>query len=145
MCADESQDLFDRLKHMMIKLMALAYPDTKEEYKIYTDASNIAIEPCLTQQIYNAEMKRTMEKSVYFISYKVGDTQMRWKLLIQKYKPFSTPLKKLHHYLHCRERNIYTEHKPLQYILNSPIQNQKNPAVGFVYSRLKLYNRVLTK
>lgn len=84
MCVDECQDLFDRLKHLMSKLMTLSYPDTKKEYKTYTDASDIAIGVCLKQQIYGAEMKRAMEKHVYSLSPKLSDTQMRWSTIEKK-------------------------------------------------------------
>lgn len=81
MCEDECQDLFQRLKHM---ITLMTYPDTKKEYKIYTDTSNLAIGACLTLQIYDAVMKRAMEIPVYFLSHKLSDTQMRWSIIEKK-------------------------------------------------------------
>ena len=122
---DACQMAFDRLKAMLADMVTLAYPDPSREYRLYTDASNHSIGACLTQCVVDELEGQEIEKPVYFLSHKLSDTQTRWSTIEREAYAIHYSLQKLHHYLHGATFTIYTDHKPLQYLLNSPMQNRK--------------------
>ena len=119
------QVAFDRLKKMLHDMVILAYPDPNKNYKLYTDASDFCIGACLTQQFFDETKKREVEKPIYFLSHKLSDTQTRWSTIEKEAYAIHYALQKLHHYLHSATFTIYTDHRPLQFLLNSPMQNKK--------------------
>ena len=116
----ECQTAFDFLKESLTVVPLLAYPDTNKPYVLYTDASNNCIGACLTQKTDNEE-----EKPIYFLSQKLSPTQMRWSTIEKEGYAIYYALQKLDHYLHNARFTIKTDHKPLKYILDSPMQNKK--------------------
>lgn len=98
---------------MMSKSVVLAYPDLNKEYKLYMDASDLVIGACLTQQIYDEETKREMEKFIYFLSHNLSDTQRRWSDIEKEVNAIHYALQKVHHYFHSSKFTTYTDHKPL--------------------------------
>ena len=98
----------------------LAYPDTNKPYALYTDASNNCIGACLTQKTDDEE-----KKPIYFLSHKLSQTQTRWSTIEKEGFAIYYALQKLDHYLHNAKFTIKTDHKPLKYILDSPMQNKK--------------------
>jgi len=122
---DTCQVAFVRLKNMLSDMVILAYPDPNKDYRLYTDASNFSIGACLTQRVYVELEDKEIEKPIYFLSHKLSDTQTRWSTIEKEAYAIHYSLQKLHHYLHSATFTIYTDHKPLQYLLNSPMQNRK--------------------
>ena len=116
----ECQTAFDFLKESLTVVSLLAYPDTNKPYVLYTDASNNCIGACLTQKTDNEE-----EKPIYFLSHKLSPTQTRWSTIEKEGYAIYYALQKLDHYLHNARFTIKTDHKPLKYILDSPMQNKK--------------------
>ena len=68
----EHQEAFDFIKNSLTVVPMLIYHDINEPYTLYTDASDTCIGACLTQ---NVELE---EKSIYFLSHKLGKTQCKW-------------------------------------------------------------------
>ena len=116
----ECQTAFDFLKESLTVVPLLAYPDTNKPYVLYTDASNNCIGACLTQKTDDEE-----EKPIYFLSHKLSPTQTRWSTIEKEGFAIYYALQKLDHYLHNARFTIKTDHKPLKYILDSPMQNKK--------------------
>ena len=116
----ECQTAFDFLKESLTVVPLLAYPDTNKPYVLYTDASNNCIGACLTQKTDDEE-----EKPIYFLSHKLSQTQTRWSTIEKEGFAIYYALQKLDHYLHNAKFTIKTDHKPLKYILDSPMQNKK--------------------
>ena len=116
----ECQTAFDFLKESLTVVPLLAYPDTNKPYVLYTDASNNCIGACLTQKTDDEE-----EKPIYFLSHKLSPTQTRWSTIEKEVFAIYYALQKLDHYLHNARFTIKTDHKPLKYILDSPMQNKK--------------------
>ena len=116
----ECQTAFDFLKESLTVVPLLAYPDTNKPYVLYTDASNNCIGACLTQKTDDEE-----EKPIYFLSHKLSQTQTRWSTVEKEGFAIYYALQKLDHYLHNAKFTIKTDHKPLKYILDSPMQNKK--------------------
>ena len=65
------------------------------------------------------------EKPIYYLSHKLSDTQTRWSTIEKEAFAIKWALEKLDHYLHNAKFVIKTDHKPLKYILNSPLNNKK--------------------
>ena len=116
---------FDSLKNSLIGASVLAYPDLNKPYNLYTDASNFAIGACLTQTHFDQDEGREVERPIYFLSHKLSDTQSRWSTIEKEAFAIFYALQKLDHYLHNSTFVIYCDHKPLEYLFKSPIQNKK--------------------
>ena len=108
---------------MLIEIPSLSFPDTTSSYTLFTDAIDKCIGACLTQVISTSEGK--FEKPIYFLSYRLSGAQKRWPIIEKEAYAIYYSLQKLDHYLHNAEFVIKCDHKPLKYILESPIQNKK--------------------
>jgi len=126
--SEACQKAFDYLKESLTIVPLLAYPDLQKPYVLYTDASDTCIGACLTQPCEDSgiEIPGTRnEKPLYFLSHKLSDSQTRWSTVEKEAFAIHYALQKLDHYLHNSEFVIRTDHKPLKYLLESPMQNKK--------------------
>ena len=92
------------------------------------DASDTCIGACLTQPADGEEEVIPgirNEKPIYYLSHRLSDTQKRWSTIEKEAFAIHFALQKLDHYLHNAEFTIRTDHKPLKYLLESPMQNKK--------------------
>ena len=122
------QKAFDYLKESLSVVPLLAYPDPNKSYTLYTDASGTCIGACLTQACETNEgalPNVPNEKPIYYLSHKLSKTQCKWSTVEKEAYAIHFALQKLDHYLHGAEFVIKTDHKPLKYLLDSPIQNKK--------------------
>ena len=122
---DKYQIAYDKLKGMLAEKVTLAYSDLTRAYNLYTDASDYAIGAFLTQTLYYEDKGKEQENPIYFLSHKLSDTQTRWSTIKKETYAIHYALQKVNHYLHGAEFVIYSDHKPLEYLLNSPMQNRK--------------------
>lgn len=118
--SETCQRAFDYLKKSLTVVPLLTYPDINKPYVLYTDASDECVGACLTQQTDEGE-----EKPIYYLSHKLSKTQKKWPTIEKEAYAIHYALQKLDHYLHNAEFVIRTDHKPLKYILDSPMQNKK--------------------
>ena len=116
----ECQKSFDYIKDSLSVVPLLMYPDTNKPYVLYTDASDTCIGACLSQLDESGE-----EKPIYFLSHRLSRTQTRWSTIEKEAFAIHYSLQKLHVYLHGAEFTIKTDHMPLKYLLESPMQNRK--------------------
>ena len=125
---DECQSAFEYLKQSLTVVPLLAYPDPNVPYTLYTDASNSCIGACLTQK---CDMNDSVlpnvknEKPIYYLSHKLSKTQCKWSTIEKEAFAIHFALQKLDFCLHNARFVIKTDHKPLKYLLESPIQNKK--------------------
>ena len=82
---DIYQAAFDSLKMKLAKMVILVYPDPNRDYGLYTYTSDESIGACLSQMLYDQKDKKIncffyflVEKTIYFLSHKLSDTQTRW-------------------------------------------------------------------
>lgn len=115
-----SQEAFNFFKESLTVVPFLAYPDTNKPYILYTDASDNCKGACLTQKTDEGE-----DKPIYYLSHKLSKTQEKWSTIEKEAFAIHYALQKLDHYLHSAQFTIRTDHKPLKYILESPMQNKK--------------------
>ena len=121
-------EAFQYLKDSLSVVPLLAYPDTNKPYTLYTDASGTCIGACLTQSCDMADDKIpnvSNEKPIYYLSHKLSKTQCKWSTVEKEAYAIHFALQKLDHYLHGAQFVIKTDHKPLKYLLESPMQNKK--------------------
>ena len=71
------------------------------------------------------EKGRKLKNPSIFLSHKLSDNQSRWSTIEKEAYAIHYSLQKLDHYLHGAEFIVRTDHKPLKYLLESPMQNRK--------------------
>ena len=126
--SEECQKAFEYLKASLTVVPLLSYPDPNKPYTLYTDASNSCIGACLTQQCDDEDgilPNVKNEKPIYYLSHKLSRTQCKWSTIEKEAFAIHYSLQKLDYYLHNSRFVIKTDHKPLKYLLESPIQNKK--------------------
>ena len=109
----------DFIKESLTSVPLLAYPDPNVPYILYTDASDTCIGSCLTQTCEGED------KPIYYLSHKLSRSQCKWSTVEKEAYAIHFSLQKLDYYLHNAEFVIKTDHKPLKYLLESPMQNRK--------------------
>lgn len=127
---DVHQKAFDYLKDSLSIVPLLAYPDPNKSYTLYTDASGTCIGACLTQACESDDIVPENklvpnEKPIYYLSHKLSRTQCKWSTVEKEAYAIHYALQKLDYYLHNAVFTIKTDHKPLKYLLESPMQNKK--------------------
>ena len=116
---DECQAAFDFIKTHVCTVPILSFPDPNKPYIIHTDASNYGIGAVLSQKTDDGE------KPIYFFSQKLSDTQRRWSVIERECFAILTALKKFDHYIHGTPTTLFTDHKPLEFLLRGDIQNPR--------------------
>ena len=124
------QNAFDFLKESLTVVPLLSFPDPNKEYILYTDASDTAIGACLVQESDKTDDENLFpgiknEKPIYFLSHKLSDTQTRWSTVERECYCIHYALQKLDAYLHNATFRVFSDHKPLKYLLEAPMKNKK--------------------
>ena len=117
--SDTHQRAFEYLKDSLTAVPLLVYPDSSKPYVLYTDSSDTCIDACLTQECDGDE------KPIYYLSHKLSRSQCKWSVVEKEAFAIHFALQKLDFYLHNSQIVIRTDHKPLKYLLESPMQNKK--------------------
>ena len=135
------------MKQDLLKLPYLANPDLNKPYVLNTDASDECIGACLAQLTTSPIPGETqeVEKPIYLLSHKLSRTQCRYSTIEKEAFAINSSLQKLNHYLYNAEFKIKTDHKPLKYMLDAPMQNKKNSALGLKHFCLQLYHIIHTR
>ena len=113
------QKAFDYIKDSLTVVPLSSYPNPNSPYTLFTDASDTCIGSCLTQ------MCDGDEKPIYYLSHTLSKLQCKWSTVEKGAYSIHYALQKLDFYLHNAEFVIKTDHAPLRYLLNSPMQNKK--------------------
>ena len=117
--SDTHQRAFEYLKDSLTAVPLLVYPDSSKPYVLYTDSSDTCIGACLTQECDGDE------KPIYYLSHKLSRSQCKWSVVEKEAFAIHFALQKLDYYLHNSQFVIRTDHKPMKYLLESPMQNKK--------------------
>ena len=65
------------------------------------------------------------QKPIYYLSHNLSKSQCKWSVVEKEAYAIHFALQKLDYYLHNAQFIIKTDHKPLKYLLESPMQNKK--------------------
>ena len=60
-----------------------------------------------------------------YLTHKVRSSQCKWSVVEKEAYAIHFALQKLDYYLHNAQFVIKSDHKPLKYLLESPMQNKK--------------------
>ena len=117
--SDIHQRSFEFIKDSLTTVPLLVYPNCNKPYTLYTDASLSCVGACLTQKCDGDE------KPIYYLSHKLSMSQCKWSTVEKEAYAIHFALSKLDYYLHNAQFVIKTDHKPLKYLLESPMTNKK--------------------
>ena len=126
----ECQAAFEFPKDSLTTVLALAYQDTSKPYILYTNASDDCTGTYLCpKQDTQGEMKpnKPHENPIHYLSHKLIASQTNWPKIEKEAFAIFYALQKLDQYLHNSVFVIRTDHKPLRYITDSPVQNKNIP------------------
>ena len=71
------------------------------------------------------QLSDNKENPIYYLSHKLSRSQCKWSTVEKEAFAIHFSLQKLDYYLHNAEFVIKTDHKPLKYLLESPMQKRK--------------------
>ena len=117
--SETHQRAFEYLKDSLTDVHLLVYPDSNKPYVLYTDSSDTCIGVYFTQECDGDE------KPIYYLTHKLSRSQCKWSVVEKETFAIHFALQKLDYYLHNSQFVIRTDHKPLKYLLESPMQNKK--------------------
>ena len=110
---EECEKAFQELKKILTSEPVVALPDFTRRFYLQTDASLTGIGWTLSQRYDN------LEKAVIYGGRRLDESEQRLSVIEREALAIVTAVKKLHPYLHGRQFTILTDHKPLNYILNT--------------------------
>ena len=112
--SDEQLQAFVTLKNLLCRSTVLSVADHNEPFHIQCDASEYAVGACVTQLDSSGE-----ERPIAFASSKLSDTQRRWSILEKEAYAVVYALQRFDHLIFGCRIVIYTDHDPLQYLINN--------------------------
>ena len=106
----------------------LADPDTSKPYILYIDVGDDCTGACLCQEKdTQGEMKSNEqnEKPIHYLLHELTASQINLHTMEKEAFTIFYTVPKLDQYLHDLEFVFRTDHKPLMYIMSSPVQNKR--------------------
>ena len=117
---EDEENAFRQLKDSLASERVMAPPDLCRPYRLYTDASNIAVGAVLTQVDDNG-----IERPIHYVSKALSGPQRRWATIEKELFSVVHALRKLQPYLQGADLTILTDHKPLRSIFQCELKNSK--------------------
>jgi len=110
----EERRSFEALKELLCESTTLMVADYDLPFRIQCDASDYAVGACVTQ--VDGEGR---ERPLAFASSKLTETQQRWSVLEKEAYAVVYALKSFDHMVFGCSIEVYTDHDPLQYLINN--------------------------
>jgi len=110
----EQREAFIKLKDKLCLTVKLAVPDYTRPFLIQCDASDIAVGCCLSQKTNDGQ-----EQPLAFASVKLTETQTRWSTIEKEAYAVVYALQQFEHIVFGSKIHLFTDHNPLQYIINN--------------------------
>ena len=98
----------------------MADPNIQKPFKLYTDASDVAVGAILVQQD-----DKQVERPVHYVSRCFRGSEKAWSTIEKDAYAIVYALTKLRPYLYGAKFVIYTDHKPLKSLFLSEVKNTK--------------------
>jgi hypothetical protein len=111
---NEQQKSFEKIKQKLITSPVLIYPDLEKPFRLYTDASNIALGAVLQQKGEDGK-----EHPVAFISKKLTKQQQKYHSTELECFAAKWAVKKFHHYLAGNKFTIISDYKNMKWWFNN--------------------------
>ena len=116
---------FQMLKDMLYSALILKYPDTSEQYMLYTDTSKYGWAGVLTQRHTSTVGRKeiTMDHLVSYVSGLFCGSQLNWATLTKEAYTIYMSIKKSTFYLTGHEITLRSDHLPLKKFLGKMTLN----------------------
>ena len=136
---DQCSKAFNHLCELLMEYPILRYPDPKQGYILYTDASGIGWSGVLTQE-YLDEKGKGKNHPICYVSGQFRLSQLNWAALTKEAYVIYMSVRRLSFYVTDAEVTIRSDHLPLKKFLNKQTMNSKvnNWAVELEQFRLHL-------
>ena len=136
---DQCSKAFNHLRELLMEYPILRYPDPKQGYILYTDASGIGWSGVLTQEHLD-EKGKGKNHPICYVSGQFRGSQLNWAGLTKEAYAIYMSVRRLSFYVTDTEVTIRSDHLPLKKFLNKQTMNSKvnNWAVELEQFRLHL-------
>ena len=108
---DPQETAFQKVKELVMKAPVLAYYDPSQELDVECDASERGLGAVLTQN----------GKPVAYASRALTDTETRYAQIEKEMLAIVYALEKFHQYTYGRRVTVYSDHQPLETIIQKPL------------------------
>ncbi|KZR99869.1 Uncharacterized protein APZ42_004097, partial [Daphnia magna] len=114
----EQKEAFNALKQRLTSSPILRHPDlTSAQYSIDTDASQYGIGAILRQNQQGEEVV------IAYTSKHLLDREANWSTIEKELYAIIHAIKTFHVYVHGTQITVYSDHKPLEYIMKKQSQS----------------------
>ena len=136
---DQCSKAFNHLRELFMEYPILRYPDPKQVYILYTDASGIGWSAVLMQEHLD-EKGKMKNHPICYVSGQFRGSQLNWAALTKEAYAIYMSVQRLSFYVTDAEMTIRSDHLPLKKFLNKQTMNSKvnNWAVELEQFRLHL-------
>ena len=136
---EQCSKAFNHLRELLMEYPILRYPDPKQGYILYTDASGIGWSGVLTQEHLD-ERGKAKNHPICYVSGQFRGSQLNWAALTKEAYAIYMSVRRLSFYVTDAEVIIRSDHLPLKKFLNKQTMNSKvnNWAVELEQFRLHL-------
>ena len=121
---DQCSKAFNHLRELLMEYPILRYPDPKQGYILYTDASGIGWSGVLTQEHLD-EKGKAKNHPICYISGQFRGSQLNWAALTKEAYAIYMSVRRLSFYVTDAEVTIRSDHLPLKKFLNKQTMNSK--------------------
>ena len=111
--SEECQQSFEQLKNALLSSAVLAYPNFKERFTLYTDASNTGLGAVLSQNING------VEKTIAFASRSLKKHERKYATIERECLALVWGIKHFRPYPYGKMFDIVTDHNPLKWLDNA--------------------------
>ena len=136
---EQCSKAFNHLRELLMEYPILRYPDPKQGYILYTDASGIGWSGVLTQE-HMDDKGKAKNHPICYVSGQFRGSQLNWAALTKEAYAIYMSVCRLSFYVTDAEVTIRSDHLPLKKFLNKQTMNSKvnNWAVELEQFRLHL-------
>ena len=136
---DQCSKAFNHLRELLMEYPILRYPDPKQGYILYTDASGIGWSGVLMQE-HMDDKGKAKNHPICYMSGQFRGSQLNWAALTKEAYAIYMSVRRLSVYVTDTEVGIRRDHLPLKKFLNKQTMNSKvnNWAVELEQFRLHL-------
>ena len=136
---EQCQKAFNHLRELLMEYPILCYPDPKQGYGLYTDASGIGWSGVLMQE-HKDEKGKTKHHPICYVSRQFCGSQLNWAALTKEAYAIYMSVRRLSFYITDVDIMVRSNHLPLKKFLNKQTMNSKvnNWAVELEQFRLLL-------
>ena len=116
----EQEAAFKALKQALISRRIMAAPRLDRPFKLYTDASDVAVGAILVQ-----DDNQGVERVIQYVSHALNPVQRRWACIEREAYAIIYAIEKLRPYLYGVQFTIFCDHNPLKSLFTKQMANTR--------------------